>query len=215
MRLDPTLAGSQKAASGLGWDPPKLPAWKLAVHIFLQMWEDVDMTPDPPADDNRRDNDLTVNFRVTGRFLPDEIQGRLQVGESPGTFVRSLLEDFFTDLRTALDYLQFTEAESSFLCDALGARRKEYYPRPLTCGDSSNMWRFNVEMEAKQRKLGEKWGVDLEATLAKIERLTYFQALALRDAAWRFWRVFKETGNRREALVKVGLLGELQPELSP
>lgn len=119
----------------------------------------------------------TITFRTGGGYLEEQLQARDYAHESHRNEVaRRDLTRYYEALERALATVELSEAEASALCDANNG----------TIWDSwsvSLLW-ANV---ADTPGLGEKWGCDTNALIAKIRDWNHFQAQAVVDAIERFW----------------------------
>lgn len=91
----------------------------------------------------------------------------------------------------------FAEPEASLLVDALNGIITEPHSAHL-------LW-ANVE-DAQREGLAEKWGVDGLALVQRLRALTPFEALAVADAAERYWQGPYRQSDMTAALRQVGLV---------
>lgn len=115
--------------------------------------------------------------------LPSQVYAALmeRVGERgnrSGTIARDLgrLYDLY---RQALREVPLTTAEACLICDVMNGTMPEPY-------STACLW-AEVEDGIRLNKMDEKWGVDGPALVERLRALTPLQALALIDAAERFW----------------------------
>jgi hypothetical protein len=114
-------------------------------------------------------------------------------------------------LAIGLREADWTQEEASLICDALNGTYLLDVgfvcdkPGEESGPHSWRWWPANVEDAIRLERLDAKWGVDKQALLGKIKRLSALGLAAVADAAERFWRLHtqEETG---AALRKVGLL---------
>ena len=114
--------------------------------------------------------------------------------ESISTVADRDLHRYYALLARALP--TFTEAEASLLVDALNGLITEPHTAHL-------LW-ANIE-DALGDGLAEKWGVDGPALVARLRALTPFAALAVADAAERWWNGPHTDEARAASLRAVGL----------
>lgn len=117
-------------------------------------------------------------------YFPEQLHQQLrQRGLGDGeNVVKRDLERYYALLELSLKRVAFSEAEWDYLRDAMNGiifsqELIPYLPRALA--DSVK--------DASFDGLGEKWGVDVDALVEKILRLSPTEALAVVDAVECFW----------------------------
>lgn len=119
-----------------------------------------------------------IGFRGPATLLA-EIDARRLEGEPRGAQARQDLERYYAALARELASLSLTEDEMSLIRDASNG---VYWS-----ADSVGLLWAVVDDAITVDHLAEKWRVDGPALVAKLKALTYAQALALCDAAERWW----------------------------
>lgn len=136
------------------------------------------------------------------RALPEleaALISRARVHDEPlGSIARRELEQHFFALRASLGEVTLTEGEASLIVDALNGILMEPYTMGLLWAQIADA----VEMNGDDRK----WQVDGPALVEKLRGLTYCQALAVVDAARRWWNLEGEARTIPEGLRAVGLV---------
>ncbi len=145
-----------------------------------------------------------VNFRLAN--LQPELEARSD-GDIGVADVRRVMERYFATLRQELQQVQLSEAEASLLVDALNG---VLFEPPET---ARLLW-AEVDDAIRLDGLDRKWGVDSQALIERLRRLTFAQALAVVDAVERAWKILPESDDRRATLRAVGLVREGSPSLS-
>ncbi len=126
-----------------------------------------------------------ITFRA--RSLAADLDGR---GGQDVATVRRCLERYFHALRAELAGVDLTEAEASLVVDACNGVLFEGHSIPLLWAEVDNTIRRD--------------GVDSPGLVEELRSLTYTQALAVVDAAARYWTA---QGEHAERLRAVGLVG--------
>ncbi len=116
---------------------------------------------------------------------------------SRGLTAREQLEFHFRALADDLASVTFTEAEASLIVDALNGI--------LTTPDSARLLWAEIAKAIRSDGLDRKWRVDGAALVAKLQNLSYGQAMAVAMAARRFWN---DPNPRDKKLRAVGLVRE-------
>lgn len=126
------------------------------------------------------------------QFRDVEIERELAArGDNPNLVAKRDLERYYALLRQSLP--TFSRSEASLIVDALNGTLIEPHTARL-------LWA--AIDDALYDGLAEKWGVDGLALVARLRRLTPFEALAVVDAAERYWRDHEAA----DALERVGLV---------
>ena len=124
------------------------------------------------------------NRNLTAVRLRGSLEGDVdsRVTESAGrpSVIARDLERYYALLDRSLPRL--AENEAMLVCDVINGR---LYGTP---GFSPSVWLVaEIEDAFKLNNLDKKWDVDADEFRAKLERLSPVEALALIDAAERFW----------------------------
>lgn len=129
-----------------------------------------------------------------------------RTGPRQGTLsgaARRDLDRYYRMLHLALSSarLRLTVAEASLVVDVLNGTLTEPHTASLLYAEVA---------EALEDGVAEKWGVDGPGLVTRLQALTAFEALALADAAERFWLIIQRTpgADRVTALRAVGLVPE-------
>jgi hypothetical protein len=128
-------------------------------------------------------------------------------GERPGLVAKRDLGRYYALIREELRRLSppLTQAEASLICDACNGTwmGDEYSPGPMI------LW-AEVADACRLNELDAKWGVDGDALVARLQRMTPGQLMAIADAVERFW--LEPDLDTEEGLRRVGLMPELPGE---
>lgn len=130
----------------------------------------------------------------TGIYIPDSLVAELAArGDNRSQIISRDLGRLYTLYRRALATVPLTVEEACLLVDALNGA--------LSGTDTAHLLWVEVEDACHLDHLDEKWQVDGPALVQKLRQLTDTQALALIDAAERFWNA-PDVGQRnvREAV---------------
>lgn len=118
-----------------------------------------------------------ITFRVGKGHLAEQLEARDYPHESHANeLARRDLGRYYEVLARSLATVQLSKAEASALCDANNGTAWDNWSISL-------LW-ANV---ADCPGLDEKWGVNVDALIAKIRSWSYPQCLAVVDAIERFW----------------------------
>lgn len=141
-----------------------------------------------------------VTFRA-GPVAPD-LAARTRAGTAVGARARDDLERYYRLLARALAGVQLSEDEASLIVDALNGMLTEPHTAHL-------LW-AEIDDAITGDGLAEKWSVDGQALVARLRALTPFAALAVSDAAERYWldTHLTPTRDHTERLRAVGLVRE-------
>jgi hypothetical protein len=112
------------------------------------------------------------------------------------------LERYYFMLRASTP--RFRRNEAALLLDALNS----HYTEPHT---AQLLWAL-VSDAIEDERLAEKWDVSGPVLVERLRNLSPFEALAVADAAERAWRLTGNGVNLDEALRRVGLIREANPE---
>lgn len=144
-----------------------------------------------------------IHFRA-GDLLPDLVARADREPEDGQVSERTVaqaadrdLHRYYYHLLSVLARLTFSQAEASFIVDALNGLLTEPHTADL-------VW-ANLD-DAAREGLGEKWGIDGVALAARVRALGPFGQLAIADAAERYWQGPSQVGDRSAALRSVGLV---------
>jgi hypothetical protein len=141
------------------------------------------------------DSDTRIQFYYGRSPLRTALEERTRHEQTTSEIAKRDLERYYDALRRALQ--AFSEPEASLIVDACKAWLVEPHSAPL-------LW-AEVDDAIRGDGLAVKWGVDGSALVARLRALTPFEALAVCDAAERFWRhpeIPTEENLRRVALVR-------------
>lgn len=130
----------------------------------------------------------------TGIYLTDPITSELAArGDNRSQVINRDLERLYTLYRRALATVPLTQEEACLLVDALNGAK--------FTADTARLLYAEIEDACRLDHLDQKWQVDGQALVQKLRQLTDTQALALIDAAERFWNA-PDVGQRnvREAV---------------
>jgi hypothetical protein len=136
-----------------------------------------------------------VTFRGGSLLLEFAKRADMQGDPGEGRLAKRDLKRYYHALDQALAYVRGTlsEGEASAICDANNGTFWESW--------SFTMLWANVH---DTPGLGEKWGIDQAALIAKMQKWSLIQAMAVVDAVERFW-----IGCDSESTVfSVGLVGQ-------
>lgn len=136
-----------------------------------------------------------VQFRVgrdaTG--LAVDLERRAGRRLSPDLVARRDLERYYETLRRSLP--RFTRAEAYAILDVTNGTLFDPWSVPL-------LWASVADAE----RLGETWQIDQAALAERLRGLSYAEALAVVDAAERFWVRAPDAATADEALEACGLV---------
>ncbi len=116
----------------------------------------------------------------------------LQRGDNTSAVGLRDLKRYYALLNYHLLELSLTASEAKLICEALKDYRFE---------DDSEQARIiwkQVDAATQQNQLNQKWSVNREALIRKLQGLTHLQAVALVDAVERYW--VREQSNSHEPL---------------
>jgi hypothetical protein len=105
----------------------------------------------------------------------------LQRGEDTSAIGVRDLKRYYTLLNSHLLEISLTASEASFLCEILKNYRFEDDPDQV-----KTIWK-QIEQGIQQDRLDQKWSVNGEGFVHKLQTLTYLQLIALVDAVERYW----------------------------
>jgi hypothetical protein len=149
------------------------------------------------------ENANLVMFRVMPDLqahLAARTNDRTTDEQSTNLIARRDLERYYAVLRDSLQTVTLTEGEASALVDALNGTLLEAHTYSL-------LW-ANVADAIRYDGLAEKWGIDGPALVAKLRALSPGAAMAVVDAAERYFVLASRIGSEdlAETLRAVGLL---------
>jgi hypothetical protein len=136
-----------------------------------------------------------------------ELHLRSNAGDSLGAVANMVLRNLFSALTEAKKSLTLKENQASFLCEVEAMKHNgvNFYDIDLY-GNAKGRYIRDVIEIAKENELFEKWNVDEEELIKKLENLSDFEYFAIIDAIWTFWRIVHAGVDRKNALRKVGLI---------
>jgi hypothetical protein len=105
----------------------------------------------------------------------------LQRGENTSAIGFRDLKRYYALLNYHLLEISLTASEASFLCDVLKDYRLEHDPE-----QAKTIWK-QVKQGIQQDHLDQKWSVNGEGFIHKLQALTHLQLIALVDAVERYW----------------------------
>jgi hypothetical protein len=149
------------------------------------------------------DNTNLVMFRVMPELL-QQLQSRASSRttdeQSANLIARRELERYYAVLADSLREVTLTQAEASLIVDAMNGTLSEAHTYSL-------LW-ANVADAIHYDGLAEKWGIDGPALVAKLRALSPGAAMAVVDAAERYFVLASRIGSEdlAETLRAVGLL---------
>lgn len=117
-----------------------------------------------------------INLRA-GALTP-ALEARSTSSQSLGQTAARDLERYYALLATTLARIDLSTGEASLIVDALNGTLTEPHTASL-------LWAQIAD--ALDDGLAEKWEVDGTALVARLRQFTPFEALAVADAAERFW----------------------------
>ncbi len=143
----------------------------------------------------------TPNVVFRAGDLQPKLEARRTHGDSDqlGLTAKRDLKRYYHALGVELRSVELSEAEASLIVDALNGWYAEPYTVQLLWAEVADAIRLDG--------LADKWHCDGDALTAKLQSLSYSQALAVVDATERFW-IRNEAGESlAEQLRAVGLIG--------
>lgn len=118
----------------------------------------------------------TISFYIRDPLI-NELRTR---GENRSAVINRDLDRLYTLYKRALREVPLTVAEAWLIVDTLNGT--------IMDANSARMLWASVEDAVKLDGLDKKWDVDGQALIEKLRKLNDIQALALVDAAERFWQ---------------------------
>ncbi len=118
-----------------------------------------------------------VSFRV-----PQELEKEIIARGNPSEVIRRDLERLYTLYRRALRRINLTPEEMKLIADSLNGLNGTI----MDASTAPMLW-AQVEDAIKLDRLDQKWGVNGRELVEKLRELTDIEALAVVDAAERFW----------------------------
>jgi hypothetical protein len=140
---------------------------------------------------------LQIAFRLGDLESAILLRSAEPTGAEASATVRRIVARYLDLVECELDQIELSEPEAALVCDALNG---------LWMGEAAAvrlLWAEVADAIAHDR-LDAKWGVDGEALVAKLRRLTPGQRLALLDSVERFW--LQADRPAAEVLREVGLV---------
>jgi hypothetical protein len=147
---------------------------------------------------NERRGTLQVAFRLGDLEGPILLRSAEPTGAAASATLRRIVARYLDLVEDELTGIELTEAEAALVCDALNG---------LWMGEAAAvrlLWAEVADAIAHDA-LDAKWGVEGEALVSKLRRLTPGQRLALLDAVERFWQ--QPDRPAADVLREVGLAG--------
>ncbi len=121
-------------------------------------------------------------------YLPDPLLAEVSSrGDNRSGIISRDLERLYTLYRRALAQVPLTVEEACLIVDALNGAKLE--------ADTARLLWAEIEDACHLDHLDEKWQVDGRALVQKLRELNEIQAMALVDAAERFWEA-SDAGER-------------------
>lgn len=111
--------------------------------------------------------------------VPQELEKEIAARGEFSDVVRRDLDRLYTLYRRALARVELTENEAWLVADAMNGTLMDATTAPF-------LW-ASVEDTIQLNKLDKKWNVDGAKLVEKLRRLSDIEALAIVDAAERFW----------------------------
>jgi hypothetical protein len=146
---------------------------------------------------NERRGTLQIAFRLGDLEGPILLRSAEPTGAEASATVRRIVARYLDLVERELDQIELSEPEALLVCDALNGLW-------ITEAAAVRLLWAEVADAIAHDRLDAKWGVDGEALVAKLRRLTPGQRLALLDAVERFWQ--QPDRPAAEVLREVGLV---------
>jgi len=119
--------------------------------------------------------------RTVSIYLRPELEAELEArGDNRNHIIHRDLERLYTLYRLALREVKLTLPEAWFIVDMLNGTI-------MDANTAGLLW-ASAEDACAMDGLDKKWQVDGKALVKKLKALSHVQALALTDAAERFWQ---------------------------
>jgi hypothetical protein len=129
-------------------------------------------------------------------YLPDSLLNELSArGDNRSGTISRDLERLYTLYNRALATVSLELNEAYLIVDALNGVLMDANNAKLLCAE--------IEDAIKLDHLDQKWQVDSKALVEKLRNLNEIQAMAIIDAAERFWQAQKDGKNAEELLKKI------------
>lgn len=116
----------------------------------------------------------------------------LQRGDNASAVGLRDLKRYYALLNYHLLEISLTAGEANLICEALKIYRFEDDPE-----QARTVWQ-QVDAAIQQNSLSQKWSVNLETFMHKLQGLNHLQVIALIDAVERYW--VREQANPDELL---------------
>ncbi len=129
-------------------------------------------------------------------YLPDSLLNELSArGDNRSGTISRDLERLYTLYNRALATVSLELNEAYLIVDALNGVL-------MDANNAKLLW-AEIEDAIKLDHLDQKWQVDSKALVEKLRNLNEIQAMAIIDAAERFWQAQKDGKNAEELLKKI------------
>ena len=125
--------------------------------------------------------------KTVGIYLRPETEKELATrGENRSHVIARDLDRFYNLCRRAIREVPLSEKEACLIVDSLNGT-------VLDANTAQSLW-FSIEDSINLDGLADKWGVDGASLVEKLKELNAFQAMAIADAAERFWQMSDRMG---------------------
>ena len=125
--------------------------------------------------------------KTVGIYLRPETEKELSArGENRSHVIARDLDRFYNLCRRAIREVPLSEKEACLIVDSLNGT-------VLDANTAQSLW-FSIEDSINLDGLADKWGVDGASLVEKLKELNAFQAMAIADAAERFWQMSDRMG---------------------
>ena len=125
--------------------------------------------------------------KTVGIYLRPETEKELAArGENRSHIIARDLDRFYNLCRRAIREVPLSEKEACLIVDSLNGT-------VLDANTAQSLW-FSIEDSINLDGLADKWGVDGASLVEKLKELNAFQAMAIADAAERFWQMSDRMG---------------------
>ena len=114
--------------------------------------------------------------------LPNDLLSQIdERGQARSTIISRDLNRLYTLYRRALRQVNLTVDEACLIVDALNGS--------ITTADDAGLLWARILDAIRYDKLDEKWKIDGKELVEKLQQLNELQAMAIVDAAERFWQL--------------------------
>ena len=125
--------------------------------------------------------------KTVGIYLRTETEKEISTrGENRSQIIARDLDRFYNLCRRAIREVPLSEKEACLIVDSLNGT-------VLDANTAQSLW-FSIEDSINLDGLADKWGVDGASLVEKLKELNAFQAMAIADAAERFWQMSDRMG---------------------